>query len=44
VATVRRALPDGDYSIEALEDRVAVECKTLDDFCLDGDSQPGAVS
>ena len=32
VATVRRALPAGDYSIEGLEDRVAVERKTLDDF------------
>jgi ERCC4-type nuclease len=29
---VRRALPAGDYSIEGLEDRVAVERKTLDDF------------
>jgi len=32
VATVRRALPAGDYSIEGLEDWVAVERKTLDDF------------
>jgi ERCC4-type nuclease len=32
VATVRRALPAGDYSIEGLEDRVAVERKTLDVF------------
>lgn len=29
---VRRALPAGDYSVEGLEDRVAVERKTLDDF------------
>ena len=29
---MRRALPAGDYSIEGLEDRVAVERKTLDDF------------
>jgi len=32
VATVRRALPAGDYSLEGLEDRVAVERKTLEDF------------
>jgi DNA excision repair protein ERCC-4 len=32
VTAVRRALPAGDYSIEGLEDRVAVERKTLDDF------------
>jgi DNA excision repair protein ERCC-4 len=32
VAIVRRALPAGDYSIEGIEDRVAVERKTLDDF------------
>lgn len=32
VTVVRRALPAGDYSIEGLEDRVAVERKTLDDF------------
>jgi DNA excision repair protein ERCC-4 len=32
VAAVRRALPAGDYSVEGLEDRVAVERKTLDDF------------
>lgn len=32
VAVVRRALPAGDYSLEGLEDRVAVERKTLDDF------------
>jgi ERCC4-type nuclease len=31
-ATVRRALPAGDYSLEGLEERVAVERKTLDDF------------
>ena len=31
-AAVRRALPAGDYSIEGLEERVAVERKTLDDF------------
>lgn len=29
---VRRALPAGDYSVEGLEERVAVERKTLDDF------------
>jgi ERCC4-type nuclease len=29
---VRRALPAGDYSIEGLEDSVAVERKTLEDF------------
>ena len=32
VAAVRRALPAGDYSVEGLEDRVAVERKALDDF------------
>jgi len=32
VAVVRRALPAGDYSLEGLEDRVAVERKTLEDF------------
>jgi ERCC4-type nuclease len=32
VAAVRRALPAGDYSIEGLEERVAVERKSLDDF------------
>ena len=32
VAAVRRALPAGDYSVEGLEERVAVERKTLDDF------------
>ena len=32
VAVVRRALPAGDYSLEGLEDRVAVERKTLDDL------------
>ncbi len=31
-AAVRRALPAGDYSVEGLEERVAVERKTLDDF------------
>lgn len=31
-AAVRRALPAGDYSVEGLEGRVAVERKTLDDF------------
>ncbi len=31
-AAVRRALPAGDYSVEGLEDRVAVERKSLDDF------------
>jgi ERCC4-type nuclease len=29
---MRRALPAGDYSVEDLEERVAVERKTLDDF------------
>lgn len=29
---VRRALPAGDYSVGGLEDQVAVERKTLDDF------------
>jgi len=29
---VRRALPAGDYSVEGLEERVAVERKSLDDF------------
>jgi ERCC4-type nuclease len=32
VRPVRRALPAGDYSVEGLETRVAVERKTLDDF------------
>jgi DNA excision repair protein ERCC-4 len=32
VAAVRRALPAGDYSVDGLEHRVAVERKTLDDF------------
>lgn len=32
VAAMRGALPAGDYSVEGLEDRVAVERKTLDDF------------
>ncbi|MCL4852306.1 MAG: hypothetical protein KJZ78_13105 [Bryobacteraceae bacterium] len=32
VTVVRRALPAGDYSIARLEERVAVERKTLDDF------------
>jgi len=31
-ATLRRALPAGDYSVEGLEERVAVERKSLDDF------------
>ncbi len=31
-ATVRRALPAGDYSLVGLETAVAVERKTLDDF------------
>jgi ERCC4-type nuclease len=31
-ATVRRALPAGDYSVAGLENTVAVERKTLDDF------------
>jgi ERCC4-type nuclease len=31
-ATVRRALPAGDYSVEGLEQRVAVERKTLPDL------------
>jgi DNA excision repair protein ERCC-4 len=31
-ATVRRALPAGDYSVAGLEQRVAVERKSLDDF------------
>jgi DNA excision repair protein ERCC-4 len=31
-ATVRRALPAGDYSVEGLEERVAVERKSRDDF------------
>ena len=30
--TVRRALPAGDYSVAGLENTVAVERKTLDDF------------
>lgn len=29
---VRRALPAGDYSVAGLEERVAVERKSLDDF------------
>lgn len=32
VATVRRALPAGDYSVAGLENTVAVERKSLDDF------------
>jgi len=32
VHTVRRALPAGDYSVAGLEQLVAVERKTLDDF------------
>lgn len=31
-ATVRRALPSGDYSLEGLETEVAIERKSLDDF------------
>ncbi len=31
-ATVRRALPAGDYSVTGMEDTVAVERKALDDF------------
>jgi len=31
-AVVRRELPAGDYSVEGLEERVAVERKSLDDF------------
>ena len=31
-ATLRRALPAGDYSVAGLEESVAVERKTLDDF------------
>ena len=31
-ATERRALPAGDYSVAGLEDTVAVERKSLDDF------------
>jgi len=31
-ATVRQALPAGDYSVAGLEQRVAVERKSLDDF------------
>lgn len=32
VRTIRRALATGDYSVEGLEERVAVERKTLDDL------------
>jgi ERCC4-type nuclease len=32
VATICKALPAGDYSLEGLEERVAVERKTLADF------------
>jgi ERCC4-type nuclease len=32
VATVRRALPAGDYSVAGMENLVAVERKSLDDF------------
>ena len=32
VTTVRRALPAGDYSVAGLENTVAVERKSLDDF------------
>jgi ERCC4-type nuclease len=31
-ATVRRAMPTGDYSVDGLEDLVAVERKSLSDF------------
>ena len=31
-SVVRKALPAGDYSVVGLEDRVAVERKSLDDF------------
>ena len=31
-AVVRRALPAGDYSVAGMEERIAVERKTLDDF------------
>jgi ERCC4-type nuclease len=32
VTPVRRALPAGDYSVAGLEETIAVERKTLDDF------------
>lgn len=32
IATVRAALPAGDYSVQGLEDRIRIERKTLDDF------------
>lgn len=32
VRAIRRALPAGDYSIEGMETKVAVERKSLDDF------------
>ncbi|MHB9124597.1 MAG: ERCC4 domain-containing protein [Armatimonadota bacterium] len=32
IETVRRALPAGDYSLQGLESRVAVERKSLEDF------------
>ena len=32
VTTVRRALPAGDYSLDGLEDRVAIERKTVEDL------------
>ena len=32
VRPVRRALPAGDYSVAGLEETIAVERKTLDDF------------
>jgi len=32
IGAVRRALEAGDYSLDGLEDQVAVERKTLDDF------------
>ena len=32
IKTVRRKLDSGDYSIEGLEDRVAIERKSLDDW------------
>ena len=31
-ATVRRALPTGDYSVEGLESSIAVERKSIEDF------------
>ena len=32
IATIRRALPTGDYTLEGFEESIAVERKTLDDF------------